>query len=172
MLVTEQERLRQEIAAYFERQGSRRENLIPALQQIQAKFGWISDVAMQLVADHLSIHPAEVHGVVSFYSFLRSRPQGRFVVRLCRTLSCVMQGKDRVARQLEADLGIGFGETTADGRFTLAEANCLGMCDQGPALLVNDHVYTRVTPAAVHDIIEECKRTFGVHAMAESAEAR
>ena len=60
-----------------------------------------------------------------------------------------MAGKDRVARQLENDLGIGFGETTADGKFSLEWANCLGMCDQGPALLVNDDVYTRVTPEQV-----------------------
>jgi NADH:ubiquinone oxidoreductase subunit E len=76
-----------------------------------------------------------------------------------------MAGKDSVARQLENDLGVGFGETTADGRFTLEWANCLGMCDQGPALLVNEQVYTRVTPDMVHEIIETCRKTFGVYAM-------
>ena len=69
-----------------------------------------------------------------------------------------------MARQLENDLGIAFGETTGDGRFGLEWASCLGMCDQGPALLVNDRVYTRVTPEQVHEIIDECKSTFGAHA--------
>ena len=76
-----------------------------------------------------------------------------------------MAGKARVARQLENDLGIGFGETSTDGRFSLEWASCLGMCDQGPALLVNDVVYTRVTPAMVHDILEACRKTFGVYAL-------
>jgi NADH:ubiquinone oxidoreductase subunit E len=69
-----------------------------------------------------------------------------------------------VARQLENDLGIRFGETSADGRFGLEWASCLGMCDQGPALLVNDLVYTQVTPEQVHVIIDECKSIFGAHA--------
>jgi [NiFe] hydrogenase diaphorase moiety large subunit len=78
-----------------------------------------------------------------------------------------MQGKDRVARQLENDLGIRFGETTPDGNFTLEWANCLGMCDQGPALLVNERIYTKVTPETVHDILEECRKVFGVHTLQE-----
>ena len=119
---------------------------------------------MQVVADELGIHPAEVYGVVSFYAFLRQEARGRFVFRLCQTISCDLAGKARVARQLENDLGIPFGETTPDGRFSLEWASCLGMCDQGPALLVNDRVYTRVTPEQVHEIIDECKRTFGAHA--------
>jgi len=111
-----------------------------------------------------------VYGVVSFYSFLDHRPKGKFVIRLCRTLSCDMQGKDRVARQLENDLGIRFGETTPDGKFTLEWANCIGMCDQGPALLVNEQVFTRVTPEKVHDILEGCRRTFGVYALEQKEE--
>jgi [NiFe] hydrogenase diaphorase moiety large subunit len=120
---------------------------------------------MQVVADLLEIHPVEVYGVVTFYSFLDQKPKGRFIIRLCRTLSCDMQGKAHVARQLENDLGIRFGETTPDGRFTLEWANCLGMCDQGPALLVNEQVFTHVTPERVHDIIEGCRKAFGAHAL-------
>jgi [NiFe] hydrogenase diaphorase moiety large subunit len=85
-------------------------------------------------------------------------------VRLCQTISCDLAGKARVARQLENELGIAFGETTPDGRFSLEWASCLGMCDQGPALLVNDRVYTRVTPDQVHQIIEDCRKVFGAHA--------
>ena len=87
---------------------------------------------MQVIADLLDIHPVEVHSVVSFYSFLDERPQGQFVIRLCRTITCDMAGKEHVARQLVNDLGIDFGETTPDGKFSLGWANCLGMCDQGP----------------------------------------
>jgi len=171
MFVTDQERLKEDIARWVERFGHDRSNLIPILQEIQKKHDQISDVAMQVVADHLGIHPVEVHGVVSFYSFLDERPKGLFVVRLCRTISCDMAGKQRIAQQLMNDLEIPFGHTTPDGKFTLEWANCIGMCDQGPALLVNDEVYTRVTPAMVHDIIDICRRTFGVHALDAHKEA-
>lgn len=165
MLVTEQEKLRGEIEAWVQELGNERSSLIPILQKIQKKYYSISEYAMQVVADQLGIHPVEVYGVVSFYSFLDMKPKGRFVFRLCRTISCAMQGKERIASQLENDLGIGFGETSADGSFTLEWANCLGMCDQGPALLVNDQIFTRVSPEKVHDIIEGCRKVFGPHAV-------
>ncbi len=165
MLVSEQDRLRQDIDALVQRHGRVRSALMPILQEVQRKHAHVSPFAMQVIADRLGIHPVEVHGVVSFYAFLSEAPKGRFMVRLCRTISCDLAGKDALARQLENDLGIRFGETTKDGAFTLEWAACIGMCDQGPALLVNDRVYTRVTPAQVHEILSECRALFGTQAM-------
>ena len=170
MLMTEQDRLREDIDVWSANYGTGRSALIPILQEIQRKYQRVSDFAMQIVADKLDIHPVEVYGVVSFYSFLDARPKGKYVIRLCHTISCDMRNKDRVARQLENDLGITFGETTPDGKFTLEWANCIGMCDQGPALLVNDRVYTHVTPNRVHDIVEGCRRSFGVFAAEHAQE--
>ncbi len=167
MLQTEQQRLKEDIGLWVERYGAARSSLIPVLQEIQGKYTEISEYAMQEVADHLGLHPVEVYSVVTFYSFLGEEHRGKFVIRLCRTVSCDMAGKERVARQLENDLGIRFGETTRDGKFTLEWANCIGMCDQGPALLVNDTVFTRVTSEKVHDILQLCRKSFGplaVHA--------
>lgn len=164
MLKTERENLMDDIRAIADKHGRQRAALMPILQEIQRNYHYISDFAMQAVADLLSIHPVEVHGVVSFYSFLKEKPQGRFVIRLCRTISCDMAGKDRIARQLENDLGIKFGETTPDGNFTLEWANCLGLCDQGPALLVNDKAYTHVKPENVHEILESCRRSMTAYA--------
>jgi [NiFe] hydrogenase diaphorase moiety large subunit len=163
VLLTERDRLQRSLAELVEQHGAHRSSLLPILQQIQRQHYHISEYAMQVVADLLGIHPVEVYSVVSFYSFLDFEPKGRFIIRVCRTMCCHMQDKDRVARQLETDLGIRFGETTADGRFTLEWANCIGMCDLGPALLVNDRVYTEVTPERVPQIIEECRRVFGAH---------
>jgi len=163
MLVSEREQLRENIGRWVKQYGANRSALIPVMEEVQREYGHISEYVMQVVADILDIHPVEVDSVVSFYSFLGHRPKGRFIVRLCRTISCEMQDKARVAQQLENDLGIRFGETTDNGHFTLEWANCLGMCDQGPALLVNDRIYTRVTPESVHDILEECRSTFGVY---------
>jgi [NiFe] hydrogenase diaphorase moiety large subunit len=164
MLMTERERLAGEIQALAAKHGNSRTALIPMVQEIKRKYQKIDSYAMQVIADQLGIHPVEVYSVVSFYAFLGSGASGKYIIRLCRTISCDMQGKDRVKTQLENDLGIKFGQTTADGKFSLEWANCMGMCDQGPALLVNDKLYTRVTPEKVHEVLEECRRTFGVHA--------
>lgn len=164
MLMTERDRLTAEIKALAERYGHDRSALIPILQDVKRKYHRINAFAMQLIADELGIHPVEVQSIVSFYAFLGADACGKFVIRLCRTISCDMAGKDRVQRQLENDLGIRFGQTTGDGKFTLEWANCIGLCDQGPAMLVNDRLYTKVTPEIVHTILEECRMAFGVHA--------
>jgi NADH:ubiquinone oxidoreductase subunit E len=170
MLVTERERLREDLHALADEYGHERAALLPILQEVQRQHKGISPYAMQVIADLLGIHPVEVYSVVSFYSFLDDKPKGRFVIRLCRTISCDLAGKERIARQLENDLGIRFGETTADRMFTLQWASCMGMCDQGPAMLVNDRVYTRVTADMVHGILEECRSEFGLHATHQEEE--
>jgi len=165
MLVTNRNILDQELQVLIDKCGSDRTALMPTLQAVQRKYGFVTDFAMQKIADVLGIHPVEVHGVVSFYSFLSEKPLGRFVIRLCQTISCDMAGKDRVASQLENELGIKFGETTTDKTFTLEWANCIGLCDQGPALLVNDILWTKVTPQRVLEIIEECRARLSPHAI-------
>ena len=160
MLTMQHDRMTDEIDKLIDRHGSGRGALIPILQEVQKRHHVISDFAMQTIADRLGIHPVEVYSVVSFYSFLGDQPQGRFVIRLCRTITCDMAGKSHIARQLENDLGIRFGQTTPDGKFSLCWANCLGMCDQGPAMLVNDQVFTQVTLDKVHGILEQCRRAF------------
>jgi [NiFe] hydrogenase diaphorase moiety large subunit len=165
MLVTHNEQLLGELKTIAEGHGGERSALMPMLEVVQKKQSRISEYMMQMIADILDIHPVEVYGVVSFYHFLNVRPKGKFIVRLCRTISCDMAGKERVARQLENDLGIKFGETTPDGKFTLEWASCIGMCDEGPALLVNDKPYAKVTPEKVHEILDECRKSFGPHEM-------
>jgi [NiFe] hydrogenase diaphorase moiety large subunit len=160
MLVNDRQRLSQDIGAWVQQYGANRSALLPILQEVQKKHHHISDFAMQEIADYLDIHPVEVYSVVTFYAFLHETYHGKFVIRLCRTIACDMAGKDRVARQLENDLGITFGETTPDGTFSLEWANCTGMCDQGPALLVNDQVHTQVTPEKVQEIVAACRRSF------------
>lgn len=166
MLVTERDRLTRDLEKLADKYNRKRDGLIPMLQAVQRTQHEITPFAMQVIADLLDIHPVEVHSVVSFYAFLGEERKGKFTIRLCRTISCDLADKDRIATQLENDLGINFGETTEDGMFTLEYANCIGMCDQGPALLVNDEVYTRVTPDQVQRIIEGCRAKFGLHATA------
>ena len=157
MTATQQEQLRANVVALVEKLGPGRSSLIPILTDVKRRFHEVDSEAMQTIADVLDIHPVEVYSVASFYAFLHGAPEGRFVIRLCGTLSCDFAGKDAVAEALIAELGIGFDETTGDGLFTLEWASCVGMCDQGPALLVNDEVYTRVTPQSAREIVAACR---------------
>lgn len=152
--------LKNEIDALVEKWGTERSALIPVLQEIKKRHAVIDSFAMQYVADRLNLSPADVYGVVSFYSFLNGEYHTHFTIRLCRTISCDMVGKDRIAQQLENDLGIKFGETTPDGKFALEWTNCMGMCDQGPAMLINEQVFTQVTPEKVHEIIAACEKAY------------
>jgi NADH:ubiquinone oxidoreductase subunit E len=154
MVAAQQEELRAEIAGLVDKLGPGRSSLIPILQDIKRRHRAVDPDTMQIVAEMLDIHPVEVYSVASFYAFLHGAPQGVHVIRLCGTLSCDFAGKDAVAEALRAELGVDFGETTADGQFTLEWASCIGMCDQGPALLVDDQVFTRVTPQGVRAIVE------------------
>ena len=158
MLVTQQEQLRAQVTTLVDRLGPGRSSLVPILQEVKTQYHGIDSDAMQIVADLLDIHPVEVYSVATFYAFLHPEKDGRFVFRLCRTLSCELQGKEQIASQLQTDLGLDFGQTSADGNFTLQWAACIGMCDQGPAMLVNDKVYTRLTTDSVRQIVAECRQ--------------
>lgn len=158
MLVSERNTLTVDIENLTNKYGSKRDSLLPILQDIQLKYGYCSDFAQQEVARMLDIHPVEVYGVMTFYSFLSHVPKGKYIIRLCRTISCDLAGKEAIAQALELELGIKFGETTKDRKFTLEYINCMGMCDQGPSMLVNEQVFTKLTPHGVVDILKKFKQ--------------
>jgi [NiFe] hydrogenase diaphorase moiety large subunit len=160
MPATDRERVRDEVATLVGELGADRAALLPILQEIKRRSGAIDAESMQVIADLIGVHPVEVYSVATFYAFLDPSPQGAFTLRLCQTISCDLAGKDVVARALESELGVAFGETTGDGCFTLGWANCIGMCDQGPALLVNDQAYAHVTPESIREIVAQCRRAF------------
>lgn len=157
-LATEHSVLIDDIDALIEAHGGGRDALIPVLQAVREKHLDISDLAMQVIADRLSIPPVEVYGVVTFYSFLQTGPTGRHVIRVCRTLSCAFAGATSIAQKLEAELGISMGETTADGQFTLEWANCIGMCDQTPAMLANERAVGNLAVETVSEIIDGLRK--------------
>lgn len=157
MLVMEKNSLSEEIEKLVDLYGKERSSLLPILQGVDKNHKYISDFAQQEIARMLDIHPVEVFGVVTFYSFLTHKPKGRNVVRLCQTITCDMAGKSAVAGAIQRELGINFGETTKDKKVTLEFANCLGMCDQGPAMLVNDQIYSHLTPEKAVEILNDIK---------------
>lgn len=139
--------------------GCDRTALMPILQELNRAHSYLTEEAMLYVATVLNVPRAEVYGVATFYSFLSVHPRGQYVIRMCRSISCAKQGKFHpVETALTEELSIGFGETTGDGLFTLEWTNCMGMCDQGPAMLVNDDVYVHLTVARVLEILDDYRR--------------
>lgn len=155
MLVFEKNTITEDIEKLVDQHGRDRSALMPILQAIQRKYRYVSDYAQQEIARLLDIHPVEVFSVISFYSFLHSEPQGRNIVRLCRTIVCDLAGREEVEKAVMRELKIGIGETTKDKKITLEHTNCLGMCDQGPAMMVNDKIYTKLTPEKAVEILKK-----------------
>jgi len=163
MLLTEQDKQKELISRMADQQGRQRSSLITMLHAIQADYGNVSEFAMQHIADVLGIHASEVYSVATFYQFINTQPKGKFIIRLSRDMSSIMKGAKIVARQLENDLGIKFGQTTPDGMFTLEWTSCIGMNYQAPAMLVNNEVFSNLTPQRAHLIIEDCRQEFQSH---------
>jgi len=139
--------------------GRNRTALMPILQEINRKHSYVPEEAMLCIAKELNVPRAEIYGVVTFYSFLSVKPRGRYVIRMCRSISCAKQGKFHpVTAALMEELGIEFGGTSKDGLFTLERTNCMGMCDQGPAMLVNEEVHVALTVAKVLEIVDDYRR--------------
>lgn len=132
-----------------------RARLMEFLHNEQEEKGYISDEAMQSMADCLGIHPVEVYSVVTFYSFLTTKPRGQNIIRVSTCMPCVMAGADKIVEAFEQRLGIAAGETTQDQKFSLERTSCIGMCDQAPAILVNDRLLGKVTPEMVEDILKD-----------------
>ncbi len=138
-----------------DRYGRSGEALLPILQGIYENYHELSEEAMVEVAKELDISAAHVYGTATFYSFLDSGRSGKYIIRLCKTITCMMHGKNLILQELEDVLKIKPGQTTPDGLFTLKETNCLGQCHKGPAMLVNDTPHTDLTPEGVREIIND-----------------
>lgn len=133
--------------------GRNRENLLPILQGVVEQEKYLSEYSMIEVARELNLPAAEVYGTATFYSFLEYKKAGRYVIRICKTISCSMKGKNQVLHTIEDMLKIKLGETTPDGKFSLLQTNCLGWCHKAPAMLINDEVYSGLTPEKIREIL-------------------
>ncbi len=143
------------VKSLADKYGRTRESLIPILQGVVQDQRYISDEAMTEIARELDMAAAQVYGTATFYSFLDTTPRGKYVIRVCRTITCSMKGKNLIMQEIEDLLKIKVGETTQNRKFSLLETNCLGWCHKGPAMLINDEVFTDLTPEKVREIISE-----------------
>ncbi|MBM4355036.1 MAG: NAD(P)H-dependent oxidoreductase subunit E [Deltaproteobacteria bacterium] len=142
-------RLGRLLAEYPDRQAC----LLPALYIAQEQFGYLTHEVMELVAERIGMPPGEVLSTATFYTMFRKRPTGKYHIQVCGNVSCFLRGSDRLMTALSKTLGIGDGETTEDGLFTLSAVQCLAACGTAPALQVNDTYYEEMTPEKVVELV-------------------
>ncbi len=137
----------------IEKHGKGREALMPVLQAIVEMNNYLTNENMVEIAKGLDLSAADVFGTASFYSFLETEERGKYVIRLCKSITCDMKGKGKILSTIEQILKIKLGETTQNKKFSLLETNCIGLCDQGPAMLINDEYYSNLTPEKIRNIL-------------------
>jgi len=135
----------------------RRSAVLPALYLVQQQQGYITANGIRHVAEMLGITRADVEDVVSYYTMFYRRPVGTFVLSVCRTLSCALNGAERVTEALCDQLRIKPGQTDASGTFTLLEVECLGACDRAPVVMVNDAWHENQTPESVAKLLDDLR---------------
>src|SRR5690606_6441745 len=140
---------------------TRRAVVKSALRYAQAERGWVDDGVINDVAQVLGLEPIEVHEVATFYDLFYIEPVGRHQLRVCTNVSCMLCGSDEVMAHLESRLGIGPGETTADGRFTLIEVECLGACGGAPMMMVGDRYHENLDAERIDAILAELEQVDG-----------
>jgi len=129
--------------------------LIEVLHKAQGIFGYIPPEVERFVAEELKIPLSTVHGVVTFYNFFRTQPQGKHVINVCLGTACHVKGASRVVEILREELGIGVGETTEDGLFTLTAVRCVGACGLAPVMMIDDEVYGRLDREKIRKVLAE-----------------
>lgn len=133
----------------------RKSACIEALKVVQHHRRWISDDTLKAVAEYMDMSPEELDSVATFYNLLFRKPVGRHIILVCDSISCWVMGYDQIRDRLMEKLGIRYGETTGDERFTLLPNCCLGTCDTAPALMIDKDLYKNVTPDQLDAILEK-----------------
>ncbi|MCG8698885.1 MAG: NAD(P)H-dependent oxidoreductase subunit E [Bacteroidales bacterium] len=147
--------VKEQISTLADEHGRSRESLLPILQGYLEEERYLTDEAMTAIAKELDISAAQVYGTATFYTFFDTDIRGDYIIRICKTITCDMKGKRQILNTIESLLKIKLGETSRDNKFTLLETNCLGQCHKGPAMLINDDVFTELTPEKVTEIIND-----------------
>ncbi len=134
----------------------RQSAVLPALLIAQEhNNGWLSRELMDAVADHLGMSSVSVYEVATFYSMYELEPVGKYKIEICTNISCALSGCEKIVKHLEKRLGVGLGETSADGKFTLKEAECLGACASAPMFQMGKRYYENLTPEKVDEILDQ-----------------
>lgn len=128
---------------------------IEALKIVQERRGWVSDEALEAAAEVVGVAPTQMEAVATFYNLIFRQPVGRNVIMVCDSISCWLTGYEEISDYLKEKLGVDYGQTTPDDRFTLLPIVCLGDCDNGPSMRVNSDYHGKLTPERVDEILAE-----------------
>lgn len=151
-MLTPEERL--EIQAEVPRYPYKQAVCIDAMRIVQRHRGWLSDENIRDIAELLEMPAAELEAVATFYNLIYRKPVGRHVILICNSVSCWIMGYEQLREHLSNRLGIQFGETSSDGRFTMLPIVCLGVCDHAPALMIDNQLYRDLSPESVDRVLE------------------
>ncbi len=132
--------------------------LIPLLQEVQETFGYVPEESIEPIAQALKMFPSQVQGVVTFYAGFSLKPKGKYVLKVCRGTACHVKGSRNILRLMQNELGLEKGETSADYKFTLETAACLGACFVAPALMVNRNYYGKLAPTKVSSLLAQYRK--------------
>lgn len=132
--------------------------LIPLLQSAQDTYGYISEKAIDYISHVTGIPAADIYGVVTFYAQFRTKPLGKYVIKVCNGTACHVNGAKGIGNTIADELSIDYDETTDDGSFSMLSVACIGCCSLAPVILINDETYGRLTPAKLRKIIRNYKR--------------
>jgi [NiFe] hydrogenase diaphorase moiety large subunit len=162
MLNVDPTQIEQNIHAWADEAGHDRGRLLVVMQKIQASYQSISEEAMRILAQEFQIQPAEVYSLATFFPAFSTQPGARYTFKMCAGSVCDLKQKEELLSSVQEKLGLKFGETSPDGLFRLEQSQCMGMCDQGPVLSVNGHVFTRMTAEKADAIVALCKQNQGI----------
>lgn len=144
----------EEILAAYTKQ---KENLIPILNDVQVKYGYIPEIAQRKISEYLAIPMAEIYGVITFYSRFTLKPKGKYVISVCMGTACFIKGSEKIMQRLKDRLKIQEGETTKDGMFSIDSTRCLGACGIAPVFTVNGEVYGKATVKKLDEVLDTLK---------------
>jgi len=146
---------RAEFERLLTRYPDRKAVILPALHLAQKEFGYVSDEAIAYIAGLVGTSSSEIEGVATFYTMYNRKPVGKYHVQICRNISCSLLGAEHLIEHVSKKLGVRPGETTPDGKFTLAKVECLGSCGTAPVMQVNDEYHENLTVESIDRILDQ-----------------
>lgn len=150
-----EQKLKQEVKEILEQYTTAKDNLVPILNDVQVKYGYIPQIAQSEISEYLNIPMAEIYGVITFYSRFTLKPKGKYAISVCLGTACFVKGSEELMNRLKERLGIKEGETTKDGKFSIDSTRCLGACGIAPVFTVNGEVYGRATVKKLDEVLDE-----------------
>ena len=149
------EKLKKELKEILEQYTTVKDNLIPILNDVQVKYGYIPQIAQKEISEYLNIPMAEIYGVITFYSRFTLKPKGKYAISVCLGTACFVKGSEKLMNRLKERLNIKEGETTPDGKFSIDNTRCLGACGIAPVFTVNGEVYGKATVKMLDEVLDK-----------------